>query len=49
VVVVESEVWGAAESGSGLDEDVIVVVVVVFLVVVVVLRRDAFSRVPTMG
>jgi len=51
VVVVESEVWGAAESGSGWDADliiVVVVVVVVFLVVVVV-RREAFSRVPALG
>jgi len=49
-VVVESEVWGAAESGSGWDADliIVVVVVVVFLVVVVV-RREAFSRVPALG
>ena len=50
-MVVESEVWGAAESGSGWDADliiVVVVVVVVFLVVVVV-RREAFSRVPALG
>ena len=49
-MVVESEVWGAAESGSGWDADliIVVVVVVVFLVVVVV-RREAFSRVPALG